>query len=705
MLTSAIVRLIEFCVRHARVVVLACLLVTLAAGDYAAVHFKMTSDMNALLSDKLPWRRREQDFEQAFHRFKLIYAVVNAPTPELASMATRELARRLTQDKTHFLSVSNVAGAPFFAREGLLFLAKDKLKTFLHGMAEGQPLIQDLYDDQSLRGLVAGLEDALIGVNDKRLRLDVLAPPLDAAAATVEAVLAGQPASFSWRVVAQGHAATPDQLRGIVVTRPKLDYDNVEPGRAASDALRAEAAAAFARDQARVRLTGPVAMSDEEFGTIKEHALRNGLITVALVLFILWRALRSSRLILAVVVNLVAGLAITAALGLAMVGAFNLISVYFAVLFVGIGVDFGIQFSVRYRAERHVIDDLDVAVARAGRRFGAPLTLAGLATAAGFLSFAPTDYRGVSELGLIAGVGMLVAYAASVTLLPALIVLLRPPREPEPLGYAALAPLDAFLARRRKPVLIATALVVVAGLPLFHWLKFDFNPIDLQNSRTEAVATYLELARDPSAGVNAIEALAPSLGQADRLAARLRQLPVVAGARTLSDFIPPDQPEKLALIAATAKKLAPSWAPSDDAPPTDADNVAALREAAERLEEAAKDAMNGSQKTGVAAAQRLAGDLSRLADAAPALRARAQDAFVRPLAFDLDGLRLSLGATPITRASLPPDLTRQWIAADGRARLSIEPRQANGDNRRHAGFRARRAEGRAAGDGRACLHP
>ena len=99
-------------------------------------------------------------------------------------------------------------------------------------------------------------------------------------------------------------------------------------------------------------------MADEEFATIKENALLNGTITILVVLFILWRALGSGRIILAVFLNLVVGFAITAALGLLMVGALNLISVYFAVLFVGLGVDFGIQFSVRYRSERHAIPDL-----------------------------------------------------------------------------------------------------------------------------------------------------------------------------------------------------------------------------------------------------------------------------------------------------------------------------------------------------------
>ena len=122
--------------------------------------------------------------------------------------------------------------------------------------------------------------------------------------------------------------------------------------------------------QARLRLTGPVPLEDEEFATIKENAALNGTVTIAVVLFILWMALRWWRIIAAVFINLAVGLVITAAVGLLMVGTLNLMSIYFAVLFVGLGVDFGIQFSVRYRAERHDVDDLRVALVHAGQRAG-----------------------------------------------------------------------------------------------------------------------------------------------------------------------------------------------------------------------------------------------------------------------------------------------------------------------------------------------
>jgi hypothetical protein len=681
MLTSVIVRLINFCVRHARIVVALFLLAGVFAGGYAARHFKITSDINALLSADLPWRQRETAFENNFHRFQMLVAVVEAPTPELTQAATAELTRRLSGDKTHFLEATNIAGLPFFARNGLLFLPLESLRGTLDGLKEGAPLIQDMASDMSLRGLVAGLEDGLLGLNAGRLKLDGMTPLLNGASEPIEAALAGKPASFSWRVLTQGHPAAPGDLRGVIEVRPVMDFKSVQPGLESSDALRAIADQVLPAYQARVRLTGPVAMADEEFGTIKENATRNGIITGAIVLLILWLALRSWKLIGAVTLNLMVGLALTAALGLAMVGAFNLISVYFAVLFVGIGVDFGIQYCVRYRDERHDNDNLVKAISSAGFHVGAPLTLAGLATAAGFLSFLPTEYKGVSELGLIAGFGMLIAFATSVTMLPALIYLFNPAGEPEPLGFAALAPVDSYMARHRIGIIAGVAIVVIAGLPLFHWLKFDFNPINLRDPHTEAVATYLELARDPAAEVNAIQALAPSLAEADSRAKKLEQVPEVSHVRTLSFFVPQQQDEKLPLIAKALTSLGPALNPTDVSPPaTDAENIEALNEAAQRLNEATDDPHNSGQKTGVTAAKRLAAALTGLAKADTVRRLQAQEALITPLKIDLGGLRAALTAEKVALATLPPELTSEWMGEKGVARISIAPKDESGGN-------------------------
>src|SRR5262249_49883901 len=146
----------------------------------------------------------------------------------------------------------------------------------------------------------------------------------------------------------------------------------------------------------KVRLTGSVALSDEEFSTIAEGAALNGAATIILVGLVLWLALKKARIILAVFLNLVCGLALTSAGGLWMVEALNPISVAFAVLFVGLGVDFGIQFSVRYRSERHAWGDLAPALLATSGGVAGPLLLAAASITTAFYSFLPTAYVGLS---------------------------------------------------------------------------------------------------------------------------------------------------------------------------------------------------------------------------------------------------------------------------------------------------------------------
>ena len=153
-----------------------------------------------------------------------------------------------------------------------------------------------------------------------------------------------------------------------------LDFNALEPGKDATDAIRQAASDLnFAGEYgARVRLTGPVPIANEEFATVQDGAIVNGIGTVLIVLVILWMALHSAKIIFAVFVNLFVGLAITTAVGLMMVGSLNLLSIAFAVLFVGLGVDFGIQFSVRYRSERFKNDDLRLALESAAEPLGGP---------------------------------------------------------------------------------------------------------------------------------------------------------------------------------------------------------------------------------------------------------------------------------------------------------------------------------------------
>jgi hopanoid biosynthesis associated RND transporter like protein HpnN len=375
------------------------------------------------------------------------------------------------------------------------------------------------------------------------------------------------------------------------------------------------------------------------------------------------------------------GLAVTTAAGLWLVGSLNLLSIAFAVLFVGLGVDFGIQFSVRYRSERFKNDNLQEALAEGARRSAVPLSLAAMATAAGFLCFLPTDYRGIAELGKIAGVGMLVAFISSITALPALLTLLNPPGESEPVGYAFLAPVDKFLEDYRIPIIVGTILIAVAGLPLLYFMKFDFNPINLRNPHAESIATFLDLRKDPNTGANAINVLTNSEADAKKIEAKLEKVPEVASVRSLDSFVPTDQPAKLKLIEKASKVLLPVINPdSVDAAPTDEENVESLKSSVDALRKTAGDG-NGP---GAVASRRLADSLQKLADSDSATRDKAQAVFIAPLKTTLDGLKSLVQAQPVTAKNLPRELTDLWKSENGLIRVEALPKgdPNNNDNLR-----------------------
>ena len=675
---ARIAGLVRACCAHPVLTLVLAVLVTIGAGAYASRNFAIQTDTGKLISPDLPWRQRELQFDAAFpHQSDALLVVVDGATPELADSAAKSLDAALANKPDQIKAVYDPAGGAFFETNGLLFLSVDEVRQTTEQLIRAQAFLGTLAADPSLRGLAQALGFIPQGVEDGSIAFKDFAKPLSLLAGTIDGLLEGRPASFSWNALMTGEAPKSRELRRLIRVSPVLDFDALEPGAAASETIRKEAAAlGLTRDHGvTVRLTGPVAMADEEFATVADGALLNVLLTAVAVLIILWFALRSARVIFAVMLSLFAGLVITAALGLAMVGALNLISVAFAVLFVGIGVDFGIQFAVRYRAERHRDNDLHAALGNAAKLIAKPLALAAAATAAGFYAFLPTAYLGVSELGLIAGTGMIVAFVTSITMVPALLTLLRAPAEPEAIGYRALAPADRFMAKYRIPILVGTLIIVVAGLPLLTKLKFDFNPLNLRSAKAESVSTLLELMKDTETSPNAINILASSLGEAAPLATRLGALPEVSDTVMLQSFVPEKQEEKLAIIGDAASLLNPTLDVAEiAAPPSDEETRQALGDAAKAYRE-----MKGDDAEKPKAAK-MAQSLRALADATPERRAEVEKALLSGLKLRLEQIRASLQAQPVSLDTLPQELKQDWIAKDGRARIEVRPSGDPNDN-------------------------
>jgi hopanoid biosynthesis associated RND transporter like protein HpnN len=664
--------LVVACARHDRLVVCLAALLAVAAAAFSATHLGMTTSLAGLFDARLPWKQSDSALKAAFPQFNdLIVAVVDARIPEEAEATATGLQSALSGDRVHFLGVRRPDAGAFLQREGLLFLDTTALQDVLDKTVDASPFLGQLAADPSARGLFGAL--GLVGVGAARgnAGLDGFTPALRGFDAALKSALSGHPAPLSWQTLLAGRLTTLAGQDRIVLIRPKMDFSAVQPGGEATRIARDAIARLpyVASGDATVRLTGLVPLEDTEFSSAAKGALIGLLLSFALVVLWLYLALRGWRLILPVFLTLLLGLALTTGFAALAVGTLNLISVAFAILFVGIAVDFSIQFAVRFREMRLGAPDIGTALALTGARVGRQIAIAGFAIAAGFLAFVPTSFRGVGELGLIAGVGMLIALACTLTFLPAALALFRPAGEASDIGFSRLAPLDRLSSRLRTPILAVFAVLFLAGAALTQKLGFDSNTLHTEPQNTEAMRTLLHLLDNPVTNPFTIDIVRPNEAEAARLAEPVGRLPLVDHVVGLHSFVPADQPTKLAMIQDATGVLAPVLSPGA-APP--APDSAALRQAAAKALDQLRAAV--AQMPANAPLSQIAADLAALTRAPDATLQAANTALVKFLPAMLDRLRLVLSARPVTLQDVPPEIARDYIEPNGAARIQVVPK-------------------------------
>ena len=666
-------RVAAACARRAGLAAALALALALLGALAVRAGLGVTTDTGSLFSARLPWKERQAALRDAFPQGEdLLVIVVDAAVPEEADVTAAGLADALAADHQHFLSVRRPDAAPYLARNALLFVSEDQLQTLLDQTIDAQPFLGQLAADPSLRGLLGALSLIAQGVEARQANLGPFEPALRAFHEALAAAAAGSPRPLSWETLLAGPLATLAGHYRFVLAKPRLDYGSLQPGGAATEAIRAAAAKLeFVRTgSARARITGSVALDDDEFSTVAEGAAGGLAGSLALVTLWLFLAVRSWRLIVPIVLTLLLGLDLTAAFAALAVGTLNLVSVAFAVLFVGIAVDFAIQFAVRFREVRLELPGVPDALHETGRRAGAQILVAALGTAAGFLAFTPTAFAGVAQLGLIAGAGMLIAFACTLTAFPALLALFRPAPETGEIGFRWARPLDAFIVRQRRPILLASGVLALAGVALLPHLRFDADPLHTKSQATESMQTLNDLMADPVTSPYSMDVLTSSVADAESLAPRLRTLPLVDDVLTLDSLVPENQAVKLSLIRDAADILMPTLVAPPTAPPV---TVPALRssvqEARARIADVAPKLPPDQPLAAITA------DLGALKDAPDARLLAADAALTRFLPAQLDRLRTALQAMPVTRADVPPDLARDWVTPDGHAKAQVLPRQ------------------------------
>jgi hopanoid biosynthesis associated RND transporter like protein HpnN len=675
-LLSLIVRLVAASQRRAWLVVAMALLIGASGIGYSAKHLSVDSDTDHLFAASLPWRQAQIADEKNFPQFnRTLVAVVRAQTPEEATDTAKALNAALQADKANFLDSTYPAGAKFYSQEGLLLLPVHKLAKLLGSIVAAQPFLGQLAADPSARGLFTGITLIAQGVELGQANLAPYNGPLAGVAQNLQAAAAGKPVPLSWQGLIGGNLGGDAEF---ILAHPVLNQQSIQPGGVATAALKKIAANLpdVKAGRATVDYTGQIPLSDEQFASLTHGLVLGGIISLALIALWLFLALRSWRLIVPILFTLVLGLVLTISFAAIAISVLNLISVAFAILFIGLAVDFGIQFSVRLRDVRHVLGNLSLALPETARQAGGQIALAAAATSCGFLAFAPTPFIGVAELGIIAGAGMGIAFICTITFLPALLWLFAPKPEFFPIGLPFGEQVDAFIFRHRQGTLLVFGILAIAGAVAAMTVGFDANPLDTKDPHSESMRTLNGLLNDPATNPFYADVLTPNMAAAIAMGTKLSALPEVSGVLSGATFVPADQNVKLAMLAQAQEILAPTIQTTNitqsggGAPVTVGDIRISMSMARDAIFKAKAHLPANSPLLSIADA------LGKLQGEDDAQVMAMNAAITRFLPAELTRLNDSLNAKPITQANLPPEIASDWFLPDGQVRVEALPTAA-----------------------------
>ncbi len=674
---------------YAAWVLLASLLIAVACAVYTSRNLGMNSATTDMLSEHLPFRANYKHYKKTFPQdqdMDTLVLVLDAPTPEQAHTATKRLAERLKEDATNIKDIYLPSGDVFFERNGLLYESIPELGRITDRLAAAQPLIAHIAGNPTLHTFASVLTGAVEELRAGRsLELE---PVLGGVSTTLDARLAGVPRALSWQVLFRGEAQKTT-YRELMTVQPKLDYTQLVAAEQPIAALRATARDLTEDGSVRLRVTGDVALADEELKSAMHGTEYAGLLALVLVTAVLYFALHTAGPILVVLLSLVLGLLLTAAFATAAVGHLNVISIAFAVLYVGLGVDYAIHFLLRYRELLEDGQPTVQALQATGGDTGHSLFLCAVTTAIGFYAFMPTAYRGVAELGLIAGTGMLISLVVTLTLAPALQRYLptRPGAAPTGAG-GSLGKLLELPLRWRKVVYAGTFAALLAAVAVLPKIEFDYNLLNLQDQRGEAVQTFRELLAETEHSPWHAVALADNEVEVDRLAQRLTGLPEVSRVVTVLDFIPVAQEEKLALIEEMALTLGPLTLAA--APPVANQYTLAQQRAALGALSTALDRFIAERPDhpALVPARSLRTSLGALLTHFDAASIDDKNQLLHAVGKDLlallpdamQRLHISIEATPFNQQQLPESLRTRWHSQTGQYRIAIYPAENINDN-------------------------
>jgi hopanoid biosynthesis associated RND transporter like protein HpnN len=668
---------VNFIQSRSLMVVIITVLITGGILFYSIRNFKINTDLNSMISEKLRFRKLEKDFLRAFPQLTdAIVVVLDADAAERALSARKRMVERLKKTGL-FKMIYEPGGGKFFEKNGLLYLSKDELENLADRLADAQPLLAFLSRDMSLRGLFSVLGMALNQTEVKETQDRSISLLFDRMGKTFDGVIENHPYQMSWEGIMLGEKKAAEQRRQFVILQPYLDETKFSADEVSLKTIRniAKELDINETNGVKMRITGDVALSHENMVAVRNSTGAATLVSIFLVGIVLFIGLGGSgRLVFASLSTLITGLIWTTGFALAFIGSLNLISITFAVLFIGLGIDYSIQFCLRYKELiesgcRH--QDCIITTAKG---VGRSLLICCSTVAIGFYSFIPTAYSGVAELGLISGTGMFISFFANITVLPALLTLLQI-KKGKVLSILPKKRLVMLPYKYSRAIITGAVIIGLGAATLIPRVFFDFNPLNLYDKSSESVITMKELFKNPETRPWTISILVRGEEDAKRIAERLRKLKEVKTVVTLSDFVPEDQSEKLSTISNISLFM----------PPMLGDVTIKHLSYEQRIK-----ALNGFERTlkkslllhsikNDTSAQRLYASIQRFKTLLknPVQGNRAFAELEKDLLSDLPALfkriETSLQATAFDQSDLPKSLVNQFVAIDGRYRLQVFP--------------------------------
>jgi hopanoid biosynthesis associated RND transporter like protein HpnN len=434
-----------------------------------------------------------------------------------------------------------------------------------------------------------------------------------------------------------------------------------------------------------ISLTGEPVLDHDEMEVSERDARRATLVTLALIAALF--AVSFHEVLRPVLATCCLVLIVALSLGFATlaIGHLNIITITFTVMILGLGIDLGIQLLARYEEELSRGAAREQAVSTAIQMAGRSIITAGLTNAAAFFAMGLSGFRGVIELGIIAGGGMLIATVVTLLVLPSLLLRVRRQREDSRIPAQVTATrFERFLLRRAYTVLAACGAVTAGALLLGWQVRFDFNVLNLQSRGLESVETELRLLQADAQSTIFAAVVTSDLDATGRLHEQLEKLPSVGSVVSIASLVPRQQERKSQIIGQIKDELGEVGFDLEAAAPDDAaavlSRLRALRLRARRL---AQIAAETGQPASAALLGRFDGQLGRAVEALQAMDAEAVSGLLgsyrRRFYADLQAqLELMAGQEVeerLTPEQLPPEVRRMLVGKSGRFLLRVFPKE------------------------------